>query len=404
MIDTALDAMPYREALQRVLALAPLLPAEPVPLAQCAGRVLAEDLLANAPRPAIDLSAMDGYALRHADVDAGSRLPICGAGVAGDPAGLLKSGHAYRILTGAAVPQGADTIIPQENVTLTDETIIIGTLPPKGANIRRAGEEFRKGDRLIAAGTRLDWRHVAMLACEGVAYPKIRRQLRATILASGKELVQPGGKLQPGQIFDSNSPMLAALFDALGLRTTVQVVACDEAASLRTALMQACTTADIVVTTGGISVGDTDHVHGALRDLGAEILFRGVTIRPGRPQTVATLGKTTLFGLPGNPTASVVGAIGLLIPFVRRAYGQNELPTVSGRLDFEPKFRSDLTQFVFVDLVDSDAGPLIRPARSAGTADIFSLLLSKGVLRIDPEAPPPLRGTHAAVIPFAALL
>jgi len=182
------------------------------------------------------------------------------------------------------------------------------------------------------------------------------------------------------------------------------VVACDEAASLRTALMQACTTSDVVVTTGGISVGDTDHVHGALRDLGAEILFRGVTIRPGRPQTVATLGKTTLFGLPGNPTASVVGAIGLLIPFVRRAYGQNELPTVSGRLDFEPKFRSDLTQFVFVDLVDSDAGPLIRPARSAGTADIFSLLLSKGVLRIDPEAPPPLRGTHAAVIPFAALL
>jgi len=197
--------------------------------------------------------------------------------------------------------------------------------------------------------------------------------------------------------------MLAALFDALGLRTIVQVVACDEAASMRAALMQACTTSDIVVTTGGISVGDTDHVHGALRDLGADILFRGITIRPGRPQTVATIGKTTLFGLPGNPTASVVGAIGLLIPFVRRAYGQNNLPTVSGLLDFEPKIRRDLTQFVFVDLVDGDAGLMIRPARSAGTADIFSLLLSKGVLRIDPEMPPPCRGARAEVIPFAAI-
>jgi len=403
MIDSALDAMPYREALQRVLALAPPLPAEPVPLAQCVGRVLAEDLLAAAPRPAIDLSAMDGYALRHADVGAGSGLPVCGASVAGDAAGTLKAGHAHRILTGAAVPQGADTIIPQENVTLTEEAIIINALPPQGANIRRAGEEFCKGNRLIAAGTRLDWRHVAMLACEGVAFPKVRRQLQATILASGKELVQPGGMLQPGQIFDSNSPMLAALFDALGLRTIVQVVACDEAASMRAALMQACTTSDIVVTTGGISVGDTDHVHGALRDLGADILFRGITIRPGRPQTVATIGKTTLFGLPGNPTASVVGAIGLLIPFVRRAYGQNNLPTVSGLLDFEPKIRRDLTQFVFVDLVDGDAGLMIRPARSAGTADIFSLLLSKGVLRIDPEMPPPCRGARAEVIPFAAI-
>ncbi|ACB94636.1 molybdopterin molybdotransferase MoeA [Beijerinckia indica] len=397
------NAVSFQEALQLVLSLADRrVRAETVPLAQCVGRIIETDIVATEHRPAMNLSAMDGYAVRHNDLAPGCVLPLVGESAAGDPAGLLREHTVCRILTGAPLPEGADTVIPQEDVLIAPEGIIIPSLPPLGAHIRRMGEEFARGDRLVEAGSRLDWRHVAILASQGIALPSVRRKIHISILANGKELVAPDAGAQPrtGQIFDSNSPMLAALLESLGVNTSTHIVATDTPDVLKSVLQQACAISDIVVTTGGISVGDTDHVHAMLRDLGADVLFRGVAIKPGKPLTVSTLGKTIIFGLPGNPTAAVVGVYMLLLPLIRQLYGQKEISRCSGILDFEPRIRRDLTQFIFVDMVQDRHEMRIRPVKSVGAADIMTLLRAKGLLQLDPDSANVTLGRTAEVILF----
>lgn len=275
-------------ALRLVLAhaRATLLPATRVPLNQITGRVAAETVHATTCRPPADISAMDGYAFAHTAMVAQGSLPVDGRTVAGDRPAPLMAGHARAILTGAHIPAGADCVMAAERMTRTENGIAPATtLAAPGANIRSRGEEFATGAILLTRGQVLDWRHVALLASQGVRDVTVTRRPRVCVLSNGAELAADA----PGACMDSNGPMLAALLGGVGARVTTSIAASDHVATQAARLHAARTGTDVLVTTGGISVGGTDHMLDILRDMGGKVLFRGVSIRPGRPFTVVEL-------------------------------------------------------------------------------------------------------------------
>jgi molybdopterin molybdotransferase len=272
----AAGGMPFEDALERVLRLVPApLAFENISLTFCVGRVLAEPFEARLNLPGFDQSAMDGYAVRSADVMTGMAIPVTGRTAAGDAPCRLSAGGAHRILTGAPLPDGADAVIAQENVHRDGDLVHIERVPPIGTNVRQRGEDIRAGDELIAAGTTLDWRHSTVMAAQGAADVVVRRRPRVTLLSSGKELRGLGESLTPGQIHDSNIPMLVALLTAWGVEVRPVSMVADDALSMQAALRDAAEHADLVLTTAGISVGDEDHVRDALQALGGDLA--GVT-------------------------------------------------------------------------------------------------------------------------------
>jgi molybdopterin molybdotransferase len=272
--------MAFDAALERVLALAEIpLGAEDVALTASAGRVLAGTVGARLSLPGFDQSAMDGYAVRCADLTPGAWLPITGRTAAGEAPGLLADGGVHRILTGAPLPIGADAVVAQENVHCDGDLVEIGAVPPIGTNVRHRGEDINAGDTLIPAGTPLDWRHVTVLAAQGIARVSVRRRPRVALLSSGRELRGIGESLAPGQIHDTNMPMLAALLTEWGAEVQPLPVIEDNAAAMRSALQSAAGAADLVLTTAGISVGDEDHVRDAVRQLGGDLAVLKVAMK-----------------------------------------------------------------------------------------------------------------------------
>ena len=256
--------IPFDVTLDRVLGLvADKLGVENVPLAECVGRVLTAPFEARLDLPGFDQSAMDGYAVRCADLIPDTWLPVIGRTAAGEAPSRLDPSGAYRVLTGAPVPDRADAVIAQEYVGQQGDLLQIGAIPPAGTNMRRRGEDIRIGQRLIAEGTSMDWRLVAVLAAQGVRSVTVRRRPRVTLLSSGRELREPCESLARGQIHDTNLPMLAALLQAGGTTVHPTAVVKDEAAAMRLALRHAALDADLVLTTAGISVGDEGHVRDA---------------------------------------------------------------------------------------------------------------------------------------------
>ena len=292
------------DALARVLARARPLDAEPVPVAAAAGRVLAEDVAARVDLPPFASSAMDGFAVRAADLP--GRLPIVFRIAAGLPAARpLAPGEAMEISTGGTVPAGADAVVPIENVVATDNAIDVADPVSSGAHVRPTGGDVRAGDVLLEAGTVLGAAQVGALAAAGVAEVLCARRPNVVVLSTGTELRAPGDELGPGQIYESNGPMLAAAFEASGALVERIGPIPDDEESHRDALERGLA-ADVLVSSGGVSVGPHDLVRRILAELGVEEDFWGVAVRPGKPLAFGSRGATLVFGLPGNPVSALV--------------------------------------------------------------------------------------------------
>lgn len=310
------------EAQARLLALAAPLPAIQVPLAGAVGHYLAENVIARRTQPAADLSAMDGYAIRFAELPGPWR--VTGESAAGVPFdGALAAGEAARIFTGAHVPVGADCILVQEEAAREgDRLLLSGEGPPGvGAHIRRAGGDFVDGDCLLEAGNLLNAGRVAVAAMAGYGTLAVGGRAKVTILASGSELVAPGAECSAAQIPSSNSVMLSAMLTPLPCNVVDGGIIADYLPALEAALRAAAVTSDIIVTSGGASVGDHDLVQAALRNVGAEIDFWKVAMRPGKPVMAGRIGGAIVLGLPGNPSSAYVTAFLFLLPLVRHLAG-----------------------------------------------------------------------------------
>lgn len=282
-----------------------------VPLAQAAGRVLAAPLTAPRANPPEANSAVDGYGFAHAALGAGDQvLPlIAGRAAAGVPyAGVVPTGHAIRVLTGAALPEGVDTVILQEDVTLGEGRIAFRAGLRRGANTRRAGEDVQAGAVLLGAGRVLTPADLALCAAVGLADLKVRERLRVAVLSTGDELVEAGAKARAGQIYDANRPMLGALVQQIGYAAIDLGRVGDDRAALRAALDRGAREADVILTSGGASSGDEDHVSALLTEAGAMAQWR-IAIKPGRPLALGIWRGVPVFGLPGNPVAALVCAL-----------------------------------------------------------------------------------------------
>ncbi|HUQ22722.1 MAG TPA: gephyrin-like molybdotransferase Glp [Gaiellaceae bacterium] len=292
------------EALARVLAKARPLDAEHVPVFAAAGRVLAENVAARVDLPPFASSAMDGFAVRSVDVP--GTLPVAFRIAAGVPADRpLEPGEAMEISTGGAVPEGADAVVPVERVVMNDNDVEVADSTRPGAHVRPVGGDVRAGEPLLEAGTRLGAAQIGALAAAGVAVVLCARRPSVAVLSTGTELRKPGEVLGPGQIYESNGPMLASAFESAGaLVESLGPVADDEQAH-RDALERGLA-ADVLVSSGGVSVGPHDLVRRILGELGVVEDFWGVAVRPGKPLAFGTRGATLVFGLPGNPVSSLV--------------------------------------------------------------------------------------------------
>jgi molybdopterin molybdotransferase len=320
------------DALDRLFALAPRLPAETAPLAEARGRVLAAPVVAARDQPPFAASAMDGWAVRSADVAPGARLAIVGEAPAGRAwTGHVAAGQAVRIFTGGPVPDGADRVVIQEDARREGEVLVLGDRLDAGPNIRPAGVDFRVG-ATVAAPRRLRPVDLALLAAMNAPVLQVARRPEVAILMTGDELVLPGETPGEGQIVASNGYGLKALAEAEGARARLLPVAPDDPVMLAACLGMAAG-ADVVVTVGGASVGERDLVAAALIAAGASLDFHKVAIRPGKPLMAGRLGKSLALGLPGNPVSALVCGMVFLVPVLRAMQG---LPAVPAARRYAP--------------------------------------------------------------------
>jgi len=310
------------EAQERVLALARPLEAEPVPIGEVAGRVVAEDVRARVDLPPFASSAMDGFAVRAADLP--GTLAIAGESAAGRPYdAVLEPGTAVAISTGAVVPEGADSVVPIERVVHNDNNVEISLTFERGAHVRPRGGDVSANDVVLAAGARLSPARIAAAAAAGVAELLCTRRPRVAVLATGSELVAPGETLLPGQIYETNGLMLSSALAAAGAEVVSEPPAADDEAALRGALERGLA-ADVLVTSGGVSVGEHDLVRAVERELGVEEVFWRVSIKPGKPVSFGVREDTLVFGLPGNPVSALVGCELFVKPALRALQGVSD--------------------------------------------------------------------------------
>jgi molybdopterin molybdotransferase len=293
------------EARRRVLAVIEPLPAETIPVLDALGRVLAAPVTATHDVPPFSASAMDGYAIQ--DGPAGRRLEVVGESRAGTPSlRALTEGEAIRISTGAAVPEGATAVIPQEEVELQDGFVLVGAEVSPGAHVRPAGEVMRVGEPVLPARTLIGAAELGAAISAGAAEVTVAQRPRAAVLCTGDELREPGDSLEPGEIYNSNGPMLVALAGRCGALSPPACRLADDAATTEAGLGDALAGADVVIVSGGVSVGPHDHVKPALARLAVEEIFWGVALQPGKPTWFGTREGRLVFGLPGNPVSAAV--------------------------------------------------------------------------------------------------
>ena len=316
------DLLPVEEAIERLLAQAPPPPpTEVIALTEALGRVTAEEVFSPIDLPGWSNSAMDGYALRAFDVpEQGGHLQVVGRIAAGHSSDVpLQPGHTVRILSGAPLPPGADSVVPQERCRVYGQRI---WCPPVrlGEHVRRRGEELQRGQRVMSAGKRLRAQEIGLLAAAGIPRVKVFRPLRVCLLSSGDELREPGESLAPGQIYNSNRYLVAALLRGWGVTVHDYGVMADALAASRDALLLASSECDLLLTTGGVSVGEEDHLKQAIQALG-KIEFWRLAIQPGKPLAFGQVAGKPWIGLPGNPTAALVTTLIVVRPFLLRAQG-----------------------------------------------------------------------------------
>lgn len=379
----------FDEALARLLLAARRVKGvDRVPLHEAAGRVLAEPVVSGITVPAFDNSAMDGYAVRVADLGRSNRLAVEQRIAAGSIGAFLAQGTAARIFTGAPVPPGADAVVMQEYCLCEGNEVVIQQTPGLGDHIRRAGEDIGVGAEVLAVGTRLTPQAIGLSASVGMPLLPVFRPLSVALMSTGDELASPGEPLPPGGIYNSNLSMLHAWLRRLGCQVEDMGRVADTLEATRRTLRRAGALHDLVITTGGVSVGEEDHVKPAVEAEG-ELSLWSIAIKPGKPLAFGKVGNADFIGLPGNPVSAFVTFALLVIPFIRACQGMTDTPAAGGccmtagfdwlkptnrreflrvrvgsdgRLELFPNQSSGvLTSTVWADgLVDNPAGQVIR--------------------------------------------
>jgi molybdopterin molybdotransferase len=388
--------MPVDEALQRILDGVKPLSTETIPLAQALGRVLSKDVIAKRDQPPFAASAMDGYAVHHEDVAAlPATLKIIGTSNAGHAfKGTLKPRTAVRILTGAPVPKGADTIVIQENTGRQGDTLRILNETPKGKNIRRAGLDFTRGNVLVKAGIKLKARDIGLLAAGNTARISVHRTPKIVLFTTGDELVLPGGKARPDQIYSSNSHALEAMAGILGCDVINFGIVRDSLTATKAAIRKGLG-ADVLLTTGGASVGDHDYVQEAFKACGVKIGFWKVALRPGKPFMYGRKGKTHVMGLPGNPVSALVTARIFLTPLVKAFQG---LPTeetfITTRLGTPLPINDERRDYVRATMAETEDGiRVVTPFSLQDSSMQRTLQSSHALILREPFAPAAVAGS-----------
>jgi molybdopterin molybdotransferase len=396
--------MPVAEALELVLRDAAPLPAEMAALGDAHGRVLAGDLKALRTQPPVDVSAMDGYAVRAADVaKTPATLALIGEVAAGHPfAGEVGSREAARIFTGGVVPRGADTVVIQEHTTRADGAVVVNQSTPKGRHIRPQGLDFKADAVLLARGHRLADRDLALAAAMNHAVVPVHRRPRVAVLATGDELVMPGGAPSAGEIVYSNGFATAAMARREGCDVLDLGIAPDRMPETIAAIRRAREAgADILVTSGGASVGDHDLVQKALAGEGLALSFWKIAMRPGRPMLHGRLGAMHVLGLPGNPVSSYVCSVLFLVPLIRKLSGRGDIepmpqPAILGADVPENDERAD---YLRAKLSVAADGREVATAFSAQDSSMLAPLACADCLLIRaPFAPPARAGSPCTIL------
>jgi molybdopterin molybdotransferase len=400
--------LPVEEALARVLeAGREHVPAESVPVAEALGRTLAQDIAARRTQPPFPASAMDGYAVRGEDVAAPGRpLAVIGAAPAGHGfAGRVGPGEAVRIFTGAPVPDGADTILIQENADLRDGQVVPRVAEARGRFVRRAGLDFAEGNVLLQAGHRLGPSAVALAAAMGHPTLPVRRRPLVALLATGDELVRPGEAAGPDQIVASNTYAVAGLARRAGAATLDLGIARDTFKALEDGIGRAeAAGADVLVTLGGASVGDHDLVQSALTQRGMALGFWRIAMRPGKPLIFGRLGRMVILGLPGNPVSSIVCAVLFLQPLLRALVGDPQAgadPSRPAVLGCDLPANDMRQDYLRAALAHRAEGPPLATPFATQDSSMLRLLADAGALVLRaPHAPAAKAGDTCRIIPL----
>ncbi len=393
----------------------PVTETETVPLAGARGRVLAGDIIAPIDLPPFDNSAVDGYAVRHRDLDpnAGTRLAVSGRLTAGSAAGApIAARQAIRIFTGAPMPVGSDTVFMQEDVHAEADAVLLPAGLKAGANRRRAGEDVRKGAVVLPGGRRLTAPDVALAAALGLTELHVRRRVRVALFSTGDEIVEPGRPRPAAALYDANRTLLDGMLERLGAAVTDLGILKDDPAALETAIAAAARTHDLVLTSGGVSTGEADHVKSAVEKVGRLVFWR-VAIKPGRPVAMGVIrgldqGSGAAFvGLPGNPVAAFVTFARVVRPLLLRLAGARPEPLIAlpVRLSFAYKKKIGRREYVRVALrkgADGVVEAVKHPQEGAGV--ITSLTETDGLAELSEDTTTVEPGSTVGFLSYAALM
>jgi molybdopterin molybdotransferase len=393
----------YEQALEALLAAAqPLIRVETVDSHLALGRILAEPIVSAINVPSADNSAMDGYAFCLEDyVQSGGHLEVAMRIPAGQAPGLLPVGKAARIFTGAPIPTGANVVVMQERCQEVDGWLQVDAIPRPGENIRRAGEDIAQGSQILPVGTRLGPAQLGLIASVGIAAVQVQASMRVAVFFTGDELVAPGLPLRPGAIYNSNRHVLHGMLRAQGCEISDLGIIPDDLEATRQALRKAAEGNDLIITSGGVSVGEEDHVKRALQAEGALETWK-VAIRPGKPFAFGRVADTPFIGLPGNPVSGFVTFLALALPYLRKRQGRKDvLPSPIGlRADFEWRRASLMREFLRVRR-NAQGGLDLFPSQGSGVLN--SCVWADGLAVIAPEHVVE-KGDLVNYIPFGELL
>ncbi len=386
----------------------PVAETETVFLLEASGRVLAADLIAAVDLPPFDNSAVDGYAVRHADLalSGETKLKVIETVFAGKNAARAPgAGEAIRIFTGAPMPAGADTVFMQEDVQAEEDSVVLPAGLKRGANRRLAGEDIKRGAVAIAAGTRLSERHVALAAAIGATALQVRRRVRVALFSTGDEIVEPGAPRAPSMLYDANRYLLAGLLTRLGAQISDLGILPDDEAKVEAAIAAAAKQNDLVLTSGGVSTGEADFVKTAVEKIGKLVFWR-VGIKPGRPVAMGVINGAAFAGLPGNPVAVFVTFARVVRPLLFRLAGakKEELVPLPVRVSFPYKKKQGRREYVRVSLRRATDGVMEAvkfPQDGAGV--ITSLTDTDGLLEFYEDETMIEAGSNAGFLSYAAL-
>lgn len=383
------ELIDHREAVRLVLESTPVLEASETPISDAQGLTLEGELRARFDSPQHENSAMDGFALRSADAEVGRVFEVVDEAPAGSPATKSAGeGEAIKIFTGGVIPEGADAVVPVENTSGYGEEFELKSTVKPGANVRGSGEDVREGDLMFSDGARIGPSEIALAASQGYGTLPVRRRPRVVIFSTGSELVEPGEReLSPGEVYDSNSYAMLAQAREAGADARRIASATDEEDALRAALREALQSADIVVTSGGVSMGERDLVKDILLELGVEQRFWGIKLKPGKPVFYGVGEDTRFFGLPGNPVSAMVCFELFVRPAIAKMMGGEDYGRPRLEVYFDERVENKFGRMhaMRVSLTRTEKGWRAESVGAQGSGLISSLTSADALAMIGPE-------------------